>query len=576
MKAPWQRIGAFRALVSPALDSPELRASLAQIESIAASPEATLLQAGRHRTVRLRLCGAGGRQIDAVAKFFGRQSPFKDLWDRLHSSKARRTFDAASFLAKSGIGTTPPVACLERWRGPRLTCGIFVSLYVDDALCFKDRLVELWNTRAPYSSFLAVLRLAATGIRALHDAGCRHGDLGNQNVFFTRRSPGGPYCDALFLDLNRTRFGSSPLTTWQRGRDLARICLPPGFMALFMRLYWGEEPPPRFISAWRFWYRLFRFHSKTRKFRHPFRELDYVLNPQKAPAQAPYPPARLQWVWDDEKSRPAQVAADEKALLGFLEPSYRKWLLREGRLLLRRFSSETLAARPSRLDAPPDAPVVRRTIVREADAIRAGEAVRATGCRKALVRISMAETEEMVRRRIEVARHVASLGVGVAIQIMQRPDFLGAESLAAFTGRVLASCGFAPDWVCVGQGVNTLAWGVRDFPSRDAMIAAGANIATDLRADSPRVLSTAVEAPVMQTGLANVATLFSRNVRYAGIALAWREGDGTLAGEARALRALAAGAFYARSQVFVISDSPVPESVEKTLRGLVGELCAPE
>ncbi|MBR0057433.1 MAG: hypothetical protein IJP66_08910, partial [Kiritimatiellae bacterium] len=332
MEPTWQKTGGYRALVNPQIDSEALRQSLASIESLASAPDATLLQAGRHRTVRLALDCGGGRRIDAVAKFFGRQSPLKDIADRVIGTKAHRTYDAARFLASQGIGTTPPIACLERWRGPRLTSCVFVSAFVAGATCFKDRLVELWRSRAPYSEFRDAIGAAARGVRALHDAGCTHGDLGNQNIFFSPDPDGGPCGDALFMDLNRARFDDVPLPMARRARDLARICLPEGFMDVFMRLYWGEEPPRAFMREWRLHHRLFRIHSATRKYRHPIRELDYALNPQKAPAQASYPPRRLQWVWDDKAMRPAPVAHDA-TLLSYLEPRYRSRLLRNSRAL---------------------------------------------------------------------------------------------------------------------------------------------------------------------------------------------------------------------------------------------------
>ena len=52
MDVAWQKIGAFRGVVNPLLDSPHLRASLVNIRESLSAPEASLLQAGRHRTTR--------------------------------------------------------------------------------------------------------------------------------------------------------------------------------------------------------------------------------------------------------------------------------------------------------------------------------------------------------------------------------------------------------------------------------------------------------------------------------------------------------------------------------------------
>lgn len=571
MEARWQSIGGFRALVNPRYDSPALRKALAEIESLASGPDAALLQAGRHRTVRLCLeTGTEGGPLDAVAKFFGRQSPAKDLWDHLHSTKARRTYEAALFLSSAGIGTTPPVACLERWRGARLECGVFVSVFVEDALCFKDRLVALWQSHAPYSAFLEAMETAARGIRALHDAGCVHGDLGNQNVFFTRRTPDGPYRDALFLDLNRARFSATPPCESARARDLARIWLPEKFLETFLRIYWGGELPRSFLLWWRIWRKRFRIHSATRKFRHPFRELRYALHPETAPAQAPYPPPNRQWVWDADAMRPAPVAG-KKQMLYFLDPGWRRWILWNSAAIMRHFAKEAAAY--------PDAQATScaiRLIVRETGPAAAISGMKASGLNRALVRFAMADGEETNAKRLAVANALAAAGVGVAVQVLQTPEFLGGEPVAAFAARMLSGCAFAPDWVCIGQGINTLAWGLRTPSERKSLVVAGNHVAelAEARGVALRAVAAAVESPVLQTGCANIPSLLAESGQYAALALAWRQGDGNLADEIRALAALAADTKGAPQRIIVISEAPLDSEATSALPGCVSEICA--
>ena len=584
MEARWQRIGGFRALVNPRFDSPALRAALADIESIASGDGAILLQAGRHKTVRMPLeTGLADGRLDAVAKFFGSQSPVKDLWDRLHSTKARRTYEAALFMSGAGIGTTPPVACLERWRGARLDAGIFVSAYVDDALCFKDRLVALWQEHAPYSAFLETMEIAARGIKALHDAGCVHGDLGNQNVFFTRRAPDLPYCDALFLDLNRARFCDAPADENARARDLARICLPEKFLETFLRLYWGGEPPQSFLRACVLWRKLFRFHSATRKFRHPFRELRYVLHPETAPAQAPYPPANRQWVWDSDAMRPAPVAG-KRQMLFFLDPGWRRRILWGSVGLAKFLAGKAAASRNAASSASTgaiacadtQAPSCKmRLIVRETDSGTATKLMAASGLGRALVRFAMADGEETNARRLAVANALAAGGHGVAIQVLQRPEFLGGESAEAFAARVLDGCGFAPDWLCVGQGVNTLVWGIRTVTECKRLAAAGnravASCATKVAVP---LVASAIESPVLQTGCSNIPPHLAGNPECDAIALAWREGDGELEKEIETLRALAEETAQMRRGIVVIADTPFDRRKIAALPGGVREICA--
>ena len=283
----WTTVGKYRALIRPEFDSRDLRESLAALPDVLKGPGVKVLQAGRHITSRLALPAAGAA-IDAVVKQFGRQSPAKDLWDRLHGSKARRTFAAADFLKAGGVGTIPPVACLERWAGIRLKESYFISAYMADTVCLKDRLAEIWRTSTDGADFAPLLKLVAEGIRDLHDAGCTHGDLGNQNIELVRDKDGDGFSSVAFLDLNRARFGKE-LSIADRAGDLARIALPDGLYDRFFSFYWRGDVPPEFVSAYRRLRALFKLHGKTRKFRHPFRELKYRRHPETAPAQAGYP-----------------------------------------------------------------------------------------------------------------------------------------------------------------------------------------------------------------------------------------------------------------------------------------------
>ena len=311
----WTQLGDFRALVGPAFDAPGLREALAGLPALLAGPGARVLQAGRHVTSRLSVT-ADGQAFDLVVKRFGRQSAFKDLWDRLRGSKALRTFLAADHMRRHGIGTIEPVACLERWRGARLHDSAFVSLYLADTVCFKDRLAEVWRRSTDGSEFEPLLGLVADGVRRLHDSGCTHGDLGNQNIELVRDGDG--FSGIAFLDLNRARFGRR-LSIGERAGDLVRIHLPYGLYDDFFRLYWRGEVPAAFLRAYRLRRFFFKLHGATRRFRHPLRERRYRLHPETAPAQVGYP--RLVPVADDmpdghyTDSRGRRLSRDEAAAM---------------------------------------------------------------------------------------------------------------------------------------------------------------------------------------------------------------------------------------------------------------------
>ena len=574
MDVAWQKIGAFRGVVNPLLDSPHLRASLVNIRESLSAPEASLLQAGRHRTTRFVIEGPRG-PLDAVAKAFGPQSLPKDLWDRVHGTKAFRTYSAAAYLLNSGIGTTPPVACLERWRFGKLTESYFVSLYMDDTVCCKDLLGDLWQRHAPYADFKALMRNTARGIRRLHDCGCRHGDLGNQNLFFSRRTPSSPYEDAVFIDLNRARFGH-PLDIAERALDLCRIVFPPGFMPTFFRLYWEGDPPADFMREWERCHRRFRLHTATRHIRHPFRELRYRLNPKRAPAQVAYPPLANQWIWDAEAFRPA-TALPPRLALSFLDRNYRRQARRDLAELRQWLNANGSAGGAARIDAPLPAPPLFRLIVdgreqfADADLARLREA----GVDLALVRFTMADDDATTAARIRGARRLRESGVKIAALVAQVPRFLDA-GFAAYANHVAEELGPGLDWIVAGQGLNTVEWGVRGKDDAAAVISAGERLVFDRPARSLAVAASAVEAPVVQLGCGNIPLLFERNVRYSALTLAWAEGRGDPGAEARALHALAARTFYARHRVLLVSDSPWRRGCkeEADFGGLVAEVCA--
>lgn len=324
MAAPDHRtLGRHRAILAPAWE--RLAPELSDIDALLRRGE--VLQAGRHVTRRVKVVPAGGEgEVDLVVKSFGRQSLAKDIYDRVFGTKAERTFAAATFLQSHGIGTIPPVACLEEWRGPRLVSSHFVSLHLGPSICFTDRLSEVWNAGGDGSAFAPLLEQVAAGIRRLHDAGCAHGDLGNQNVVLLRGDGPDVFTGIAFLDLNRARFGR-PLSVRDRAEDLARIHLPLGLYGDFFRFYWDGEPPQGFSSAYRRLRFLFSLHGLTRPFRHPLREMRYRRHPETAPAQAGYPslvtasPSLPDGRYTDARGR--EISREEAASLPPGTPVYR-------------------------------------------------------------------------------------------------------------------------------------------------------------------------------------------------------------------------------------------------------------
>lgn len=567
----WDKIGRFRGVVNPQLNSVVLRKSLATINDLAKDPSAKLLQAGRHRTIRFTLESSNG-PIIAVAKFFGKQHLVKDIYDKIHGSKAKRTYDTAAYLAEAGVGTTLPIACLERWVGPILMESCFVSLYLEDVACFKDMLVDLWQQHAPYSKFEELMQLAATGIRKLHDSGCSHGDLGNQNVFFTRRANDLPYEDAVFMDLNRARIGK-PLTIAQRAKDLARVHLPEGFMMRFFELYWNGTPPREFIYVWGTYKARFRFHTATRKFRHPIRELSYHLDPRKAPAQAAYPPPAKQWIWDEDVKRPAQVLLPKTAKK-LLDSEYRIKTRRESRLIERKLALYNAKAKSN--DSKNGKNTISYRLI--IDALNPEEdlvKLNFAGISKALIRFSMSDSHELTEAKLNSALALAKEGISIAATIAQTPPW-EKKGFREFVNQIADRLGDNIDWISIGQGINTIQWGIRSEDDLMDLIKAEHSILFDRPAKSLSIAASAVETPVLQFGSSNIIKLFERNVPYGAITLVWNKNNATLANEVRTLHALASSTFYENRKTIVITEAEwnCDELQENELKGLVMEICA--
>lgn len=488
MKESWQAIGSYRALVDPSCDDALLRDSLSRIKSLATGPSSVLLQAGRHRTLRVKLQSSSGT-IDAVAKFFGRQSLLKDLLDRFSGSKALRTYRAAIYLKKASIGTTSPIACLERRHGGRLLESCFVSFYLEGTFCWKDILLDLWERRAPLSMFLLSVRRAATGIRRLHDAGFSHGDLGNQNLLFCGNDGAGSD-DAVFIDLNRARFGRS-LSLWDRSRDLDRIALPRVLLSSFIKEYWGGHVPRLFSIFWNFAFLRFRLHTVTRRLRHPAREFLYMRNPSSAPAQANYPSERDEWIFDDANDAPLRMHSDMR-LLSFMGPFRAvKAILCCHRLenLVRGLRSRGAAGAGHR--------PARRIWVggRIEEAEKDLMALENCPEKRALISFSEAEGEDVLKSKLQGARFLAERGVSLAAFAVQMPSFASKCGFSAMLGEILSS-GIKFDWVSMGRGINSLKWGFWRKGEAEALVRlSGARLPDGAMRASP-----AVEAPVVQYG----------------------------------------------------------------------------
>lgn len=297
MEARDIQIGPYVGRLTAAYDTRQVLSFLGGAGEVARGPTATVLAKGRNRVVELDMPGSEG-SVSVVVKSFGRQSWWRDLLARRRGTKARRTFEAAVTLARAGVGTPEPVACLERWDGGRLIESHFVSRTLTGVSSFGQELNDLFLNDPICLKFMSLLETVAKAVRGMHDSGFRHNDLGNQNILL-QRTGDGQWGDVAFIDLNRARFGRA-LDLRGRARDLSRIWLPSDLRRVFLEMYWAPKVVPygfrKTEERFRTWY---AWHDRTRAIRHPFRERRIR---ETGGGQA-YPHEKELWIWDDRSAQ---------------------------------------------------------------------------------------------------------------------------------------------------------------------------------------------------------------------------------------------------------------------------------
>src|SRR5690606_5164701 len=120
-------------------------------------------------------------RLPITIKVFKRQSRWKDWFDSHNKSKAERSYRAAVYLQDNNIGTPAPIAWLDRWENGRLIESYYLCLF-EPAICFRDALAEIYNSVRDNAPLMDLLHTVAPAVRAMHDAGFMHGDMGNQNI----------------------------------------------------------------------------------------------------------------------------------------------------------------------------------------------------------------------------------------------------------------------------------------------------------------------------------------------------------------------------------------------------------
>jgi len=435
---------------------------LEEISSHVSAPDAVLLAQGRNRNVRVGMPSVDGGVRDVVVKTFGPCGSLQALRQRRIGSKARRTWMSSVHLFSSGVGTPAPVAFLERWQGYRLVESHVITIYQDRVRSFAHELDRLYREDPDCGKLMTLLDTVAKAVRAMHDCGFLHNDLGNQNILL-RPLGDGTWSDVRFIDLNRGRIRPS-LTERDRGRDLSRITLPSDFLRIFKEMYYGGDVvPPEDFQRWEAHYRrCFAWHTASRRWRHPVRE----ARRQTAPGDPPrYPGAKDIWIWDERsgqpivtmtpreraryypRSRNARIAVSSLKALPEVWCAYRDFMKGAFSERVRMNGRIGVAVEP-----PVDG------------AARKLAVLQALGRIPVMVRFYHHRGMEGVSRSAALTEQLARYGHPVSIALVQdRAAVLQPESWGRFVDAVLTRVGPLVDLVEAGHAINRVKWGLWSF-----------------------------------------------------------------------------------------------------------------
>lgn len=316
--------GPWTVLVAPGQDVHVLETLVPELAYRIEKEGTAICPPGRHRLDRLQLRLGGGvaDEVQNVAiKTYGTQAAWRDRVAHRQGSKAERAFCNALTLYAHGVGTPAPLAVAERWEGERLRESRLLTAYVEGLTDFRAELNRRYMEAPWCEPLMALLQCVADAVRALHDAGLLHRDLGNQNIALRAARPGSPVpWDVFFMDLNRAQRVAHP-TDAQRGADMARLDLPSDLRRVFFAMYaHGYRPSEAFLKAEAKTRAAFARHTALRPFRHPFREakIRRAEAAERAATHRAAPPrGRDIWLWDDRSAQPipAYSGKDRRRLL---------------------------------------------------------------------------------------------------------------------------------------------------------------------------------------------------------------------------------------------------------------------
>ena len=402
-------------------------------------------------------------------KVFKRQSWLKDQHDLKNSSKAERSWHAAQHLMAHNIGTPAPIAFLDRWQNQRLVESYFITEYVADMSCFRDELAQLYWHEPDNEKLLGLLQPIADAVRAMHDAGLMHGDMGNQNIIL-QRVDSHTWGNVQFVDLNRVRIAPA-LTAQDKAFDLSRISLVSDYLRVFKLMYSQGPVDPELDKIEQRLRQRFAWHSKTRPLRHPIKQLKRKWHPETEPPT--YPPEQDIWIWD-ERSAQAMVTLsrrDRKRYRSTLDVLHAAWTtLLAAPSIWRRYQKNlnTAFTKPTELQH-------RFAIALNAagDLTQELAAHQALGNPPVLIRIEYHRGYKAWQHGVELIQHLHQQGVLVSVALVQnRQAVLQPSQWHDFLQQVIPAIHNKVLYVEVGHATNRVKWGIWRYREYRTLLAA--------------------------------------------------------------------------------------------------------
>ena len=285
-------IGECHKDILPSLKNGRLRSLSQEV----ATAQDRVLSRGRHKVVVLDF-SIGNSTQSAAVKSFGQQQAWKDRYDKKRGSKAARSFIAARFLENYNIETPRPLAYLERWEKNKLVDAYYISTYIAELTSFKTKLTEIYDSNGSCSDIVNLLKDVGTAMRAIHDIGFNHKDLGNQNIELLNDSDKKKE-KVFFLDLNRSQIRKK-LSLKERASDFSRLKMPSAFLEVLTQIYFDSPVPKEFKRELLWQRRKFTLWQKSRKFRHPIKS--YFLKKKNECVKELA--MKDVWIWDNRSGQ---------------------------------------------------------------------------------------------------------------------------------------------------------------------------------------------------------------------------------------------------------------------------------